>query len=350
MLPASHPLDGRTAASALVRAVRGERGPRTPVWFPHLSAPVLPEQRAALGATGAFDAGLVPELAAELTVLPAQRLGTDAVALVCDPLVPVRLAGVEVRADVDGEAAAAEPVRTASDALRMRPIDPDALAPVADAVRLSVARLGATPLVVVGAAPFALAAALLADDAVTDRFASRSLMYRDPHTWAALLNWCADVSGAFLRTAVEAGASVAALRDSGIGALSRRDYQRRVAPHSRRALDALRGLDVPTMHLGEGTGEVLDVVRGLGVDTVEVDRRVPLDEASARLGGGVPLQGNLDPALLAARESVLRAHVDDVIDRGLAAPAHIVAFGDRVPHDVDPRLLAGVVELVHERL
>lgn len=347
----SHPLravSGSTAGSVFVRAVRGERAATTPVWFPQLASPVLSAQRAALGGVDAFDAGGDPERVAELTVGVAELLDVDAVALVGDPLAPARLAGVRVQAGPAGAGVVTEPVRTASEVLRLRPVDPDALAPLAEAVRLSAARLGATPLVAVGAAPFALAA-LLSGDASADRLDARALMYRDPHTWAALLNWCADVTGAFLRVAVEAGASVAALADVGIGALSRRDYQRRVAPHSRRALDALRGLDVPMLHLGEGTAEVLDLVHGLGVDAVEADRRVPLDEASARLGGGVPLLGNLDPALLLAGPRVLRAHIDDVLDRGLAAPAHLVTVGGALPAGVDTAVVAGIVEAVHER-
>jgi uroporphyrinogen decarboxylase len=148
---------------------------------------------------------------------------------------------------------------------------------------------------------------------------------------------------------VEAGASAAQLFDSWIGSLSRRDYQRRVAPHSKRALDALRGLEVPKLHFGVGSGEVLDLLPGLGVDAVGVDWRIPLDEASARLGGGVPLQGNIDPALLVAPWPVLQAHVEDVLDRGLAAPAHIVNLGHGVPPETDPEVLTRVVEFVHAR-
>ncbi|GMA90753.1 uroporphyrinogen decarboxylase [Homoserinibacter gongjuensis] len=273
----------------------------------------------------------------------------DAAILFSDIVVPVLLAGVDVRIVPGRGPVLDEPIRTASDVLRLRPIDPDALAPISEAVRLTVAELGSTPLIAFGGAPFTLASYLVEGGPSKDQLRARSLMYSDPHAWAALLNWCADVTGAFLRAQVEAGASAAQLFDSWIGSLSRRDYQRRVAPHSKRALDALRGLEVPKLHFGVGSGEVLDLLPGLGVDAVGVDWRIPLDEASARLGGGVPLQGNIDPALLVAPWPVLQAHVEDVLDRGLAAPAHIVNLGHGVPPETDPEVLTRVVEFVHAR-
>jgi uroporphyrinogen decarboxylase len=78
-----------------------------------------------------------------------------------------------------------------------------------------------------------------------------------------------------------------------------------------------------------------------------VDYRVPLDEASRRLGGATPLQGNVDPALLAAPWDVLEAHVRDVVRRGAAAPGHVVNLGHGVPPETDPTVLTRVVELVH---
>lgn len=350
MLPASHPLtDGRTAASDFVRAVRGERTERTPVWFMRQAGRSLPEYRAAREGTDMLEACLTPALAAEITLQPVRRHGVDAAILFSDIVVPVLLAGVDVRIVPGRGPVLDEPIRTPSDVLRLRPIDPDALAPISEAVRLTVAELGSTPLIAFGGAPFTLASYLVEGGPSKDQLRARSLMYSDPHAWAALLNWCADVTGAFLRAQVEAGASAAQLFDSWIGSLSRRDYQRRVAPHSKRALDALRGLEVPKLHFGVGSGEVLDLLPGLGVDAVGVDWRIPLDEASARLGGGVPLQGNIDPALLVAPWPVLQAHVEDVLDRGLAAPAHIVNLGHGVPPETDPEVLTRVVEFVHAR-
>jgi uroporphyrinogen decarboxylase len=280
-------------------------------------------------------------------VQPVRRHRVDAAIFFSDIVVPVKLAGVEV-AIVPGRGPVLEsPIRSASDVLKLRPLDPDALAPIREAVALAVAELGGTPLIGFGGAPFTLASYLVEGGPSKDQLRARTMMYAEPHAWASLLNWCADVTGAFIRAQVEAGASAAQLFDSWIGSLSRRDYQRRVAPHSRRALDALRGLDVPRVHFGVGSGDVLDLLPGVGANVIGVDWRLPLDEANDRLGGAVPLQGNLDPALLAAPSPTLISHVDDVIARGAAAPAHVLNLGHGVPPDTDPDVLTRIVAHVH---
>jgi uroporphyrinogen decarboxylase len=347
-LPATHPLaDGRTSTAPLIRAYRGERPERLPVWFMRQAGRSLPEYRHAREGTEMLDACLTPALAAEITLQPVRRHGVDAAIFFSDIVVPVRLAGVDVRIVPSRGPVLENPIRTASDVLRLRPIDPEALAPIADAVAIAVAELGTTPLIGFGGAPYTLASYLVEGGPSKDQLRARAMMYSDPHAWAALLNWCADVTGAFLRAQVMAGASAVQLFDSWIGSLSRGDYRRRVAPHSKRALDALRGLDVPRVHFGVGSAEVLDLLPGIGAQTVGVDWRLPLDEANERLGGGVPLQGNLDPALLAAPWGTLAAHVADVVERGKSAPAHVLNLGHGVPPDADPGVLTRIVEVAH---
>jgi uroporphyrinogen decarboxylase len=347
-LPAGHPLvDGRTASSRLVRALRGDRPDVRPVWFMRQAGRSLPEYRAAREGTEMLDACLTPDLAAEITLQPVRRLGVDAAVFFSDIVVPVLLAGVGVRIVPGRGPVLDEPVRSAGDVLRLRPIDPDALAPIREAVGIVVAELGETPLIAFGGAPYTLASYLVEGGPSKEQLRTRSLMVSDPQTWATLLNWCADVTGAFLRAQVEAGASAAQLFDSWMGSLARRDYQRRVAPHSRRAFDALRGTEVPRIHFGLGAGEVLDLLPAIGADVVGVDWRLPLDVAAERIGGPMPLQGNIDPALLSAPWEVLAAHTREVLQRGDTLPAHVVNLGHGVPPETDPDVLARLVELVH---
>ena len=348
-LPETHPLlNGSTADSPLIRAYRGERTSTLPVWFMRQAGRSLPEYRELRVGNQMLDACLTPELASEITLQPVRRHAVDAAIFFSDIVIPVKLAGVDVEIVPGRGPVIANPIRTASDVAALRPIDPASLDPIREAVALTVAQLGTTPLIGFAGAPFTLASYLVEGGPSKDQQRARTLMFSDPHTWAALLNWCADVTGEFLRAQIEAGASAAQLFDSWVGSHSEVNYLRRVAPHSRRALDHLRGLDVPKVHFGVGSGEVLHAMYSIGADVMGVDWRIPLDEAERRLGGGVPLQGNIDPALLAAPWGILEAHVRDVVNRGLAAPSHVVNLGHGVPPDTDPDVLTRIVELVHE--
>lgn len=351
-LPAGHPLaDGRTASSSLVRAARGDRPDVRPVWFMRQAGRSLPEYRALRAGGDMLQACLTPDLASEITLQPVRRHGVDAAVYFSDIVVPVLLAGVGVSIVAGKGPVFDEPVRTAADVARLPRLEPDALAPIAEAVALTVAELGETPLIGFGGAPYTLASYLVEGGPSKEQLRTRGMMHADPAAWAALLDWCADVTGLFLRTQVLAGASVVQLFDSWAGSLSRADYEHSVLPHSRRALSHVEDLAtddgrVPRIHFGLGTGPFLDLLPTAGADVIGVDWRVPLDEA-ARIVPGFPLQGNIDPALLDAPVAVLDAHVADVLRRGNAAPAHIVNLGHGVPPDADPGVLTRLVALVH---
>ncbi|ROS23881.1 uroporphyrinogen decarboxylase [Cellulomonas sp. PhB150] len=350
VLPLTHPLvDGRTTHSALVRAYSGQRPERLPVWFMRQAGRSLPEYKAARGGTAMLDACLTPELASEITLQPVRRHGVDAAIFFSDIVVPLRLAGVDVEIKPGVGPVMGAAVRTADDVARLRELTltPADLEPVAQGVALTVEALGSTPLIGFAGAPFTLAAYLVEGGPSRDHLAARTLMHADPETWRALTEWAADVTGAFLRAQVLAGASAAQLFDSWAGSLSLGDYTQHVAPASTRALSQVKDLDVRTVHFGTGTGELLAAMRDVGADVVGVDYRIPLDEASRRLGGHTPIQGNIDPALLAAPWPVLEAHVRDVVARGASAPGHVVNLGHGVPPTTDPDVLTRLVGLIH---
>jgi uroporphyrinogen decarboxylase len=146
----------------------------------------------------------------------------------------------------------------------------------------------------------------------------------------------------------QAGASVVQLFDSWVGALSRKDYETFVQPHSTVALSAVADLDVPTIHFGVGTGELLASMGAAGADVVGVDYRTSLTDARVRLGEGYAVQGNLDPALLFASWPALEKAVRSIVEEGAQAPGHIFNLGHGVLPDTDPDVLTRVVELVHE--
>lgn len=367
LLSETHPLvSGATSESPLVAALRGDRQARVPVWFMRQAGRSLPEYRELRAEHRMLDACLNPELASEITLQPVRRHGVDAAVFFSDIVVPPLLAGVDVDLVAGKGPVFAEPVRTAADVARCRAeFSPErmreAIGPIRDAVALTVAELGETPLIGFAGAPFTLAAYLVEGGPSREHLRARALMHSDPDTWRELLEWAADLSAVFLEAQIEAGASAVQLFDSWAGSLSVEAYRTHVAPASRRALSLARDLAypspgendtqlaVPVIHFAVGSGHLLEELAALAPDAVGVDWRLPLDEASARLGDLFPLQGNLDPAFLGAPPSVLEAHVDDVLARGERAPAHILNLGHGVPPDTDPDVLTRIVQLAHDR-
>lgn len=349
-LPDSHPLTrGLTTQAPLLRAYRGERPSQLPVWFMRQAGRSLPEYRALREGTGMLESCLTPELAAEITLQPVRRHGVDAAIFFSDIVVPLKVAGVDVDIAQGIGPVMGRPVRTRSDVLALPELEPADLRPIREAVERCVDELGATPLIGFAGAPFTIASYLIEGRPSRDHLRTRALLHADPETWHALLAWVARTTVTFLRAQVEAGASALQLFDSWAGTLSPPDYRIGAAPHSRAVLEAVADLGVPRVHFGTRTSELLVDLRECGADVVGVDDRTPLAVAIERLGTDIPVQGNIDPALLTAPWPVLERHVLDVIDAGRAARSHIVNLGHGVPPDTDPDVLTRTVELVHSQ-
>jgi uroporphyrinogen decarboxylase len=211
-----------------------------------------------------------------------------------------------------------------------------------------VTELGARPLIGFAGAPFTLASYLIEGGPSRNHDRTRALMYAEPRLWHALLTRLTDITISFLKVQVAAGVSAVQLFDSWVGAVGPADYRQSVLPHSSRVFAALAADDVPRIHFGVGTSELLGVLGEAGADVVGVDWRVPLDDAAHRVAPGKALQGNLDPAALLAPWDVVQRRARDVLARGRAAEAHIFNLGHGVLPETDPDILARLTDFVHE--
>ncbi len=307
----------------------------------------LPEYRKIREGVAMLDACRRPDLVTEITLQPVRRHGVDAAILFSDIVVPLKAVGLDL--DIVGGVGPviAEPVRTAADLDRIPALHADQVDFVAEAVHLLLDELGGTPLIGFAGAPFTLASYLVEGGPSKDHARTKALMHGDPALWSALLDRLADIALTFLRVQVEAGAQAVQLFDSWAGALSAADYATYVQPHSAKVLAGLADLGVPRFHFGVGTGELLPLMALAGADVVGVDWRVPLDEASARIGPEYAVQGNLDPALLLADWPVVEREVRRVLAEGSKTPGHVFNLGHGVLPDTDPDVLTRVVALIH---
>ena len=335
-----------THESAFLRACRREPVPHTPVWFMRQAGRALPEYRALREGTGMLESCFRPDMVTEITLQPVRRFGVDAAIFFSDIVVPLKAVGVDLDIVAGVGPVVAQPFRSAADL----PPQLEAVPEVTEAVRQLVGELGATPLIGFAGAPFTLASYLVEGGPSKDQRRTKALMYGDPELWHALMDRLADITLAFLRVQADAGASAVQLFDSWVGALPAQDYRTYVQPHSARILAGVAAShpDVPRIHFGVGTGELLHDMGAAGADVVGVDFRVPLDEAVRRVGPGKAVQGNLDPTLVFAPTAVVREMTTRVLEQARAAEGHVFNLGHGVLPETDPDVLARIVDHVHE--
>jgi uroporphyrinogen decarboxylase len=344
--------DAHTGAASrgeplLLRAYRGEPVERVPVWFMRQAGRSLPEYRAVRKHADLFEICRTPELAAEVTLQPVRRLDVDAAILFSDITLPLAAAGIDLSIVAGVGPVIAEPIRSAADLRRLRPFDPDRDAPyVAETVRIAVAELD-RPLIGFAGGPFTLASYLIEGGPSKTHVRTREMMYGEQSLWRRLLDALADIAIASLRSQVAAGAAAVQIFDSWVGVLDPDSYRDFVLPSARRIFTGIADLGVPRIHFGVGTGELLPLLAAAGADVVGIDWRVPLDQARARLGTEIALQGNLDPVLCLAPWEVLAERVTAVLDRG-GNRGHVFNLGHGVLPETSPDTLRRIVEHVRE--
>ncbi len=339
----------RAMDDLFLRACRREPTERTPVWFMRQAGRSQREYRELRERHGILDICRTPELAARVTKLPVEQLGVDAAILFSDIMVPVAGMGASLAIEEGRGPLIDRPVRSAGDIARLHALDPEEDVPfVLEAVR-EIAKDIDCPLIGFAGAPFTLASYLVEGGPSRDYARTKALMWSEPELWDRLMSLLSDSMLAYLGAQVEAGASAVQLFDSWAGALSPQDYRDRVLPFSRRILEGLAGAGVPRIHFGVGASHLVELLRDAEADVVGLDWRIPLDEGWARLGDGVAVQGNLDPAAVLAPWDALQRKAHDVLERAAGRPGHVFNLGHGVLPASDPDTLRRLVDLVHDR-
>ncbi len=291
-----------------------------------------------------------PSLAAEVTLLPVEQFPVDAAILFADILLVLEPMGVGLEFAKGDGPVIHRPVRTRADvdALRRVPAA-EALPYVFETVRLVRQRLaGRVPLIGFAGAPFTLASYIVEGRGSRSYVHTKTLMYGDPATWHRLMERLAEAVVDYVRGQIAAGAEAVQLFDSWVGCLAPDDYRAYVLPHMRATLAGIAGAGVPVIHFGTGTSSLLELMREAGGDVIGLDWRVDLDQAWARVGADVAVQGNLDPVALLAPPEEIRRMAARILARAGGRPGHIFNLGHGVLPQTPPEHVAVLIDAVHE--
>lgn len=337
-------------AGAFLRAARRESTDYTPVWFMRQAGRILPEYRELRERWSLLEICRQPELCAEVTLQPMRRMPLDAAVLFADIMLPLVGVGIELDLVDDVGPVIRDPVRDGNRARALRQIVPEEDVPFVLETIGIVSRELHPERGVVGFAggPFTLASYLIEGRPTRDFALTKRLMYGAPDVWHDMLDRLTSITSTYLLAQVEAGVDVVQLFDSWVGALSADDYVTFVQPYTRRIFTAVAATDVPMIHFGVNTATLLDHIKTDGASIIGVDWRIPLDEAWARIGEGMGIQGNLDPAALLGPPQVMEAKAADVLRRAAGRPGHIFNLGHGLLPSTPLESAQRLVDFVHE--
>jgi uroporphyrinogen decarboxylase len=332
-----------------MRACRREPVPYTPIWLMRQAGRYMKEYREVRARLSFLELCKTPELAAEVTVTAAERLGVDAAIIFADILLIIEPMGLQLEFGKGEGPIIHNPVRGTADVGRLREVeDVAALNFVFDAIRETRRALrDDLPLIGFAGAPFTLASYIVEGGASKNYVHTKSLMYNDSGAWHAMMSLIDRGLIKYLNAQIEAGAQAVQLFDSWIGALSPDDYREYVLPHTR---NVIRGVNsgTPVIHFGTGTSALLELMREAGGDVIGLDWRVRLDESWKRIGHDLGVMGNLDPVALFANQDHLRSQAELILQQAGGRPGHIFNLGHGILPETPLENVIALVEMVHE--
>ena len=334
--------------SRFLRACRREPNDVTPVWLMRQAGRYMSEYRSVRAKVGFLELCKKPELACEVTVTAAEKLGVDAAILFADILLILEPLGFDLEFAKGEGPVIHNPIREAKDVDRVRPMpEPEPLGYVYEAVRQIRAALPSDlPLIGFAGAPFTLACYAIEGGSSRHYQTAKGFMYKDPGAWNTLMHHLVQATVVYLNAQADAGAQVLQLFDSWVGNLSPDDYSRFVQPHMKTLFASLRP-GIPTIHFGTDTGSLLELQRDAGGDVIGVDWRVNLDDAWDRLGPEVAVQGNLDPVVLFAPIPEIRKQADGILKRVAGRAGHIFNLGHGILPTTPVDHVRALIDCVH---
>lgn len=330
-------------------ACRREPVPYTPVWLMRQAGRYMGEYRKLRSQHAFLELCKNPDLAAEITLLPVERLGVDAAILFADILLILEPTGVGLEYSAGEGPVIHRPVRNGKDVDRLKEFDAaEELAFVYDAVKkISTALQDKVPLIGFAGAPFTLASYLIEGGGSRHYVHTKKFYYSEPESWQRLMGRLADWVATYLNCQIAAGAQAVQLFDSWAGCLAPTDYEKYALPYTKAVIDAIKP-GIPVISFSTGTAGSLKRIRAAGGDVIGLDWRVNLDEAWATIGYDVAVQGNLDPVALFSSPKDIKARAADILRRAGGRPGHIFNLGHGVLPETPLDHVIALIDAVHE--
>ncbi len=337
-----------------IRALLKQPVDYTPIWMMRQAGRYLPEYRKIREQAGSFlDLCTNPELACEVTLQPLRRFDFDAAILFSDILTIPDAMGLGLYFTEGEGPKFTHPVRTAADVNKLPIPDPETdLRYVMDAVRLIKKNLqGSVPLIGFSGSPWTLATYMVEGGSSKSFQKVKGMMYGQPQLMHVMLDKLAQSVAAYLNAQIAAGAEAVMLFDTWGGMLTGEDYSEFSLHYAKQVRSLLNttanSQQIPTILFTKGGGQWLEGMADSGYDALGLDWQTDIQQARARVGGQVALQGNMDPVALYASPEVITEKVKNILQKYGSGSGHVFNLGHGILPDMNPDHVKAMVDAVH---
>ena len=282
-----------------LRALDGEALDRPPVWMMRQAGRYLPDFMKLKAKYDFFTRCQTPELAAEITVMPIDQVGTDAAILFSDILVIPQAMDIAVEMKDGVGPWLPNPVRTAKDLEKVIVPDvADRLHYVMEAIKQTKTALeDRVPLIGFAGSPWTILCYAVQGQGSKNFDLAKGFCFSQPALAHELLQKITYTTIAYLKAKVRAGVDAVQLFDSWGGMLGEEDYQTFSWQYMQQIVDALKD-ETKVIAFAKGCWYALPTMAGSGVHALGVDWTCSARNARYLSGGQIPLQGNFDPSRL----------------------------------------------------
>jgi uroporphyrinogen decarboxylase len=327
----------------------------TPVWMMRQAGRYLPEYRAVREKAGDFMSLCQnPELACEVTLQPLRRYALDAAILFSDILTIPDAMGLGLYFAAGEGPKFRKPVQTPADVEAIDVVDTEKdLGYVLDAVRLIRRELnGSVPLIGFSGSPWTVATYMVEGGSSKEFARIKSMLMNTPEIMHQLLEKLAQSVIGYLNAQIDAGVQAVQIFDTWGGALSSHAYQEFSLSYMKKIVAGLireqDGRKIPVILFTKNGGHWLEAIAESGCDCIGLDWTLPINEARARVGDQVSLQGNMDPAVLYGKPDAIRKEVGLILEQFGNGNGHVFNLGHGIHQHVNPEHVTAFVDAVHE--
>ncbi len=329
----------------ILRAARGEKTERTPVWLMRQAGRVLPEYRAVRSKMGGFKELVeTPAFACEVTIQPVDILGVDAAIIFSDILVIPEAMGLPYQMVESKGPWFEKTICTAADIKQMKVAQGGDLQYVLDAIALTKKELnGRVPLIGFAGAPWTIFAYMIEGGGSKTFSKAKKFLYTQPKEAHELLQKITDSTINYLKAQVAAGADMLQLFDSWAGVLSPEQYTTFSLKYITQICDAIT--KVPLTVFAKDAFFARKQMGQLNCTSIGLDWTMDIAESRALIGNGKTLQGNMDPCLLYADFATIKKETEKML-RAFGPSRHIANLGHGLYPDLNKEHVKCFVETV----